>query len=205
MHTNDEAPLNPPMSDPTVTSDEAQRTPRPTLFGLFRAFFFVGLTGFGGVLPWTRRMVVERARWLSAEEFAEILPVAQLLPGPNVANIATLLGQRYHGAKGTLVALTGLYFCPAFVMVGIGYLYARWSAAPVTISLLAGLMPAATGLVIATSFKLVGSLPRTWRTAVFVVLPAVAVGILQLSLLGVLLTLGPLAVWLARRGAAQGH
>jgi len=78
-------------------ADTASVPDAPTCFELFHNFAIVGLTGFGGVLPWARRMIVERRGWLSDLEFAELLPLAQLLPGPNVANIATLLGRRYRG------------------------------------------------------------------------------------------------------------
>ena len=140
----------------------------PTSFALFKAFFFIGLTGFGGVLPWARRMLVERLGWLTNREFAELLPLAQLLPGPNVANIATVLGRQYRGAKGAAIAVFGLYLAPTIITIGIGYAYARWGHAAITAHLFAGLMPAATGLVIATVLKLVTSLPRSVASIVLV-------------------------------------
>jgi chromate transporter len=187
----------------TATSIEPKVT--PTLAELFVAFATIGLTGFGGVLPWTRRMIVERKRWIDAMEFAELLPLAQLLPGPNVANIATILGRRYQGALGSAVAVLGLYLFPAIVTIGLGFAYARWSTSPVAARLLSGLMPAATGLVVATSAKLIGSLPRTWTTCLFVVLPAVTVGLLHWPLLLVVLILGPVTVWLAHRSASRSR
>lgn len=186
-----------------VTEEAVTRPINPTLRELFTAFMLIGLTGFGGVLPWTRRMIVERRRWMTASEFAEFLPLAQLLPGPNVANIATILGQRYRGPLGSSVAVIGLYFFPSIVTIALGLAYARWSGSPVTTRLLAGLMPAATGLVVATSLKLFGSLPKTLRTAVFALIPAIAVGILKWPLLVVLIITGPLAVWAARREQGQ--
>lgn len=171
----------------------------PTLGELFGAFFMIGLTGFGGVLPWARRMLVERRHWLTDREFAEVLPLAQLLPGPNVSNIATILGRKYHGAPGAVTSVCGLYLAPTIITIGVGYAYASWGNAAVTTHLLAGLMPVATGLVIATVLKLLMSLPRDLRNLVLVVAMFVAVGLLKLPLLPVLAVLGPFGSWLMWR------
>ncbi|SAK45163.1 chromate transporter [Caballeronia pedi] len=188
-HTFDEIP-------PAVTVVSEVNTfavpPVPTSFALFKAFFLIGLTGFGGVLPWARRMLVERLGWLTNREFAELLPLAQLLPGPNVANIATVLGRQYRGAKGAAIAVFGLYLAPTIITIGVGYAYARWGHAAITARLFAGLMPAATGLVIATVLKLVTSLPRGAASIVLVAGTFIAIAIMKLPLLIVLAVLGPL-------------
>ncbi|MFM0322633.1 chromate transporter [Caballeronia glebae] len=177
--------------------------PVPTSFALFKAFFFIGLTGFGGVLPWARRMLVERLGWLTNREFAELLPLAQLLPGPNVANIATVLGRQYRGAKGAAMAVFGLYLAPTVITIGIGYAYARWGHAPITAHLFAGLMPAATGLVIATVLKLVTSLPRGAASIVLVAATFIAIAIMKIPLLIVLAVLGPLGTLFMLRRARK--
>ena len=56
--------------------------------------------GFGGVLPWARRMLVEQRRWLTAEEFTEVLSLGQFLPGGNIVNMSVVIGQRFHGVPG---------------------------------------------------------------------------------------------------------
>ncbi|MFM0202496.1 chromate transporter [Paraburkholderia fungorum] len=190
-------PHDNPHGDPH--GDPALTRPRPPLSHLFGAFFMIGLTGFGGVLPWARRMLVERRRWLTDREFTELLPLAQLLPGPNVSNIATILGRQYHGAFGAAVAVGGLYLAPTVFTIGLGYAYARWGTAPVTAHLLAGLMPVATGLVIATVAKLIASLPRDWRNAALVLATFIAIAVLKLPLLFVLAVLGPFGTWLMLR------
>jgi chromate transporter len=188
--------------NPHDTTDTTR--PKPTLGEIFSAFFMVGLTGFGGVLPWARRMLVERRRWMTDLEFAEMLPLAQLLPGPNVSNIATIVGRQYHGVKGALVGVCGLYLAPTTITIGVGYAYARWGTAPATAHLLAGLMPVATGLVIATVLKLLVSLPRDLRNALLVAAMFVAIGLLKLPLLPVLAVLGPLGTWLMWRALRAG-
>ena len=67
---------------------------------LFRAFASMSLHGFGGVLPWARRAIVEEKRWMTPQEFNEAFAVAQFLPGANVVNLAIVFGGRLHGAAG---------------------------------------------------------------------------------------------------------
>ncbi|MBV5336935.1 MAG: chromate transporter, partial [Deltaproteobacteria bacterium] len=80
--------------------------PRPTsLLDLFVSFTLLALQGFGGVLAVVQRELVERKRWLSKEEFIEEWAVAQIMPGPNVVNLALMIGGRYFGLRGALTAL----------------------------------------------------------------------------------------------------
>lgn len=180
------------------TSPNTPPSDPPTCWQLALAFGTVGATGFGGVLPWARRMLVEQRGWLTDREFAELLPLAQLLPGPNVANIATVLGRRYRGPRGAASAVAGLYFCPTILIILIGFAYAKWGQTPLVQHVLSGLMPAATGLVIATALKLLGGLERHWTTLAFAAATFVGSFVLGLPLLVVLGVLGPAAVITAR-------
>src|SRR5258708_5765730 len=91
---------------------DSSRPPPPSIPELFRAFFTMALHGFGGVLPWARRTIVEDKRWMTAEEFNEAFAVSQFLPGANVVNLAVIFGGRLHGAAGAAVALMGLLAPP---------------------------------------------------------------------------------------------
>lgn len=74
-----------------------------------------------------------------------------------------------------------------------------------TAHLLAGLMPVATGLVIATVLKLITSLPRDFRNAALVAATFIAIGVLRLPLLLVLAVLGPFGAWLMWRAGGKGR
>ena len=80
----------------------------PTVVQLFTGFSTVALSGFGGVLPIARRTLVEKRGWLDEAEFVELLSLGQLLPGPNIVNLAVMLGDRRRGLPGALAALAGL-------------------------------------------------------------------------------------------------
>ncbi|HJV93670.1 MAG TPA: chromate transporter, partial [Azonexus sp.] len=92
-------------------------SPQVDLKTLFRAFSAVGLSGFGGVLPFARRMLVEERRWLSADEFNYLQGLCQFLPGPNVVNLSVVVGARYGGIGGALAAVIGLLSGPVAVVL----------------------------------------------------------------------------------------
>src|ERR1700689_2985129 len=82
--------------------------PPPSLSELFIAFGTISLSGFGGVLAWARRMMVEERKWLTPEQFNETYAVCAFLPGPNIINFAVIFGLRIRGAAGSAVAVAGL-------------------------------------------------------------------------------------------------
>jgi len=96
---------------------------RPDVAELFIRFTQVGVSGFGGVMPWARRMLVEERRWLSAEEFNEALSLCQVLPGPNIVNMAVCVGTRFRGALGAFAAFMGLMCAPFAIVLVLGALF----------------------------------------------------------------------------------
>ena len=100
--------------------------PIPTHAELFLAFFKITLMGFGGTLMWTRRMFVERKRWMTAEEFNDVYALCQFLPGPNVVNLTAVFGSRMRGPSGAVAAWSGFLILPFCVMLAAGMLYDRY-------------------------------------------------------------------------------
>src|SRR5260221_7098971 len=127
----------------------------PTLSELFLGFLAIALTGFGGVLPWARIVLVDKRRWLSGEQFADDLALAQFLPGPNIVNLSILIGARFHGALGAIVSALGLIGAPVALIIVCGALYSRYSDVVWLRGSLAGLGAAAAGLLISLAAKLV--------------------------------------------------
>src|SRR5690242_7678251 len=130
----------------------------PTLPALFLGFLSVGMFGFGGVLPWARRMVVEQRRWLTAAEFTDTLGVCQFLPGGNVMNVTIAVGARFHGAAGAVIAFVGLMAAPVAIVIGLGVIYDQFAGLPLVHQALAGLAAAASALVLATAMKIAAPL-----------------------------------------------
>src|SRR3954466_12927535 len=129
----------PPISSPPV----------PTLLELCAAFALIALCGFGGVLAWSRRMLVEERRWMTQEEFNDAYALCQFLPGPNIVNLSVVFGSKVRGPAGAAIALIGLLGPPFLVVTLVGILYARYGELEVFRRALTGLSAAAAGLIIA--------------------------------------------------------
>jgi chromate transporter len=161
------------------------------LADLFLGFCRVGLSGFGGVLPWARSMLVDERRWLTDEEFVNLLSLCQFLPGGNVMNLAVCVGARFHGVLGAAAALTGLMIMPLIIVMCLATLYAEFSTLPAVQALFRGVASAAAGLVLATGIKMALPLRRNTRALVFIALTIVAVALLKIPLVWVILLLLP--------------
>ena len=168
----------------------------PTLSELFLGFLAIALTGFGGVLPWAQIVLVERRHWLSSEQFAADLALAQFLPGPNIINLSILIGSRFHGPLGAIVSALGLLGAPVALMIGFGALYSRYSDVGWLRGILAGLGAAAAGLLISLAVKLALPLLRGRRipSLVFALVTFVAVALLRVPLYWVVAVLAPVSV-----------
>ncbi|CEJ12644.1 Chromate transport protein [bacterium YEK0313] len=186
----------------TTATDEADP---PGLRALFLGFLELGLTGFGGVLPLARAMIVEQRRWLSAEEFTDLLGLCQFLPGGNIINLSVAIGLKFHGARGAFVALVGLIAFPTAIVIGLGAIYAQVQADPNIRHMFSGLAAAAAGLLVSMAAKIAVPIFRRPEGLAIAALCFVAIAVLRLPLLPTMLTLAPLSIlltWLVARRAA---
>jgi chromate transporter len=172
---------------------------RPSLSELFIAFATISLSGFGGVLAWSRRMMVEERRWLTAEQFNEAYALCAFLPGPNIVNFSVIFGSRFRGALGALVALVGLLGPPMILIVIIGALYAHYGDLPALRRMLLGVAAAAAGLMMATVAKMARPLFRNRAVTgpLIAVVTFASIGIAQWPLPLVLLVILPVSIALA--------
>jgi len=179
--------------DPPHPADVAAA---PTPVGLFLGFMRIAAFSFGGVLPWARFVLVERRRWLSAEEFTDTLALCQLLPGPNIVNMSVAIGARFHGPWGSLAAISGLMLLPIAIVLVLATLYGRYEHVPAVSRALGAMAAAAAGLVVAMAVKLAEPMLRRrfWFTAAFVAATFAAAAVLRLPLWPVILVLAPLAI-----------
>ena len=176
-------------------STDTQPRPRPrSRSELFLAFTLLALQGFGGVLAIVQREVVERRGWLTQEEFLEDWAVAQIMPGPNVVNLALMIGGREFGVAGAVAALGGLLAAPLVLVLLIAVLYGRYADHAWVAGALRGMAAVCAGLIAATGLRLAGALKRhplpLAACAGIAALGFVLVALLHVRLLPVLLGLG---------------
>lgn len=172
--------------------------PPPSRTALFLAYLQIGLTAFGGVNAWARRFFVEKKNWLTEQEYAEVLGIGQVLPGPNALNTAIGIGTRFHGASGALVCALGLFAGPMTLLAGVASLYDAYGQLPLVRAILTGIAAAAAGMVMGTAMKMATKLRPSlplWGIG----LTALALAVLHVRMPYVLLMLAPLGLLAAWR------
>ncbi len=169
---------------------------QPGLLELFVAFAKMSLAGFGGVLVWARRGIVDQHRWMTAEEFNETFALCHFLPGPNIVNLSVVFGSRFRGIAGGIAAFAGLVGPPMLIATILAALYAHYGEIDALRRILAGVSCAAVGLLIAVVFKMMTPLIKKRDAVGIVILLAVfiAIGLLRLPLQVVLLVAIPLSL-----------
>lgn len=175
----------------------------PSARDVFVAFFAMNILGFGGVLPFVRRMLVEEKGWLTEREFVEALALCQFLPGPNIVNLSIVVGRRFAGLRGALCATAGAILLPFLVIVTLGAIYLSYGHLPIVREAFTGIAAAAAGLIMATATKMARALRWSWWNAAIAATVFIAIAWFRLPLIWLLVAVAPVAVALASRFAAH--
>jgi chromate transporter len=201
--------LTMPLDSPPaiVSTPEIPKSCPPTVLALFFAFAKMSLAGFGGVLAFARRGLVEERGWMTADEFNETFALCHFLPGPNIVNLSVVFGSRFRGMAGAIAAFAGLVGPPLALMTVLAALYARYGDIEVLRRVLAGVSCGAVGLLVsAVSKMLLPLVKRRDLIGLFVMLAVfVAIGLVRLPLQLVLLVAIPVSLvitFLMRRQTA---
>jgi chromate transporter len=187
----------PPDSPPAAVAapDISTSTP-PGLIALFVAFAKISLAGFGGVLAFARRGIVDQHRWMTPDQFNETYALCHFLPGPNVVNLSVVFGSRFRGIPGSIAAFAGLLGPPVVVVTILAALYAHFGEIDALRRILAGVSCAAVGLLMSAAFRMMMPLIKRRDLVGLVLLVAVftAIGLMRLPLAAVLLVAIPLSI-----------
>lgn len=170
---------------------------------LFISFSKIGLSGFGGVLPWARRTLVEQDKILTSEEFSAILGICQIVPGPNIVNLAVCVGSRFGGARGAFAAVMGLTLGPICVVMLLALLYAHYSYIESVKGILRGISAVGVGLIASTGFKMLRDEFQFPAMFLVVGVTILAASYFHLGLGWVVLISSPLALFLAQKKARK--
>lgn len=186
------------MPSTPAQEEHATRSPRSPAH-LFLAFNRLALRGFGGVLPWAQRTLVDEEGWLTHREFVDLLSLAQLLPGPNVCNVALMVGDRFFGWRGAAAAMAGMMAAPLAIVLSLAVLHGRFADEPAVVAALRGMGAVSAGLLIAMAIRLLPGLRAGAAGWLFVAAAFAGTGLLRWPLLAVMGVLGALSVALAWR------
>ena len=192
------------MTDVATVSESSAQTPQktpPSLWSIFIEFLLIGSVSFGGgIIAYERILLIEKRKWLSADEFMATLAISQTMPGLNSVNIAVLTGDRLRGFWGALAAATGLILPGGLFVLIAGVAYSEGEDHASVNLILAGIAACATGLLAATTYK-IGTLRfRQFKSLLIIIATFVLMSIFKLSLISVLLIMAPIALFLYRPG-----
>jgi chromate transporter len=187
---------SPPAAAPAPDLPPSVVRSPPGLVELFVAFAKMSTAGFGGVLYWARRGIVDQHRWMTADEFNETYALCHFLPGPNIVNFSMVFGSRIRGVAGGIAAFAGLLAPPTVIITILAALYARYGEVDALRRILAGVSCAAVGLLVATVFRMMTPLIKRRDVIGLFLLVAVlvAIGLARLPLQAVLLVAIPISL-----------
>jgi chromate transporter len=179
---------------------ETPVTPPKDLRDLFTGFFWIGARSFGGVMPWAYRTMVEERRWLTHADFTETIGLCQFLPGPNIGNASVVLGKRWFGLAGSIVAFLGLMALPFIWVLGLFMVYSDLSSNLTLRAIVTGVGAAGAGLFIGTAVKLGRPLAKKPAALVLIAACFLIVAVARVSLLVVVPVSLGISLIAARRG-----
>ncbi len=170
---------------------------------LFVGFTVMALQGFGGVMVAAQRELVEVRRWMTIDEFVEDWAVAQIMPGPNVINMALMYGGRQFGVRGAMAAMAGLLTIPLILVLLLALVYSHYASHPGVAGALRGMGAVTAGLIMATGIKLIPAVKMNVLGRVLCIVfgatAFISLALLRLPLMYVLPSLGLVACALAYR------
>lgn len=125
---------------------------------LFWSFFQVGLFSIGGgyaAMPLIQNQVVDINHWLSMNEFADVITISQMTPGPIAINSSTFVGIRVAGIPGAIIATLGCVFPSCIIVLFLAFIYYKYRNLSVVKGVLNGLRPAVTAMIASAGVSLV--------------------------------------------------
>jgi len=120
------------------------------LLELFWAWFQIGMFSIGGgyaALPMIKNIIVDNHGWLSVAQFADLVVIDEMAPGPIILNSATFVGTQVAGFPGAVVCTFGCIAGPAILVSIIAYFYFKYRELPVIKSVLGVLRPVVVALI----------------------------------------------------------
>jgi chromate transporter len=163
-----------------------------SLLDLFLQFLIVGAVSFGGgIIAYERILLVEKRKWLTADQFMAFLAISQTMPGLNSVNLAILTGDYLKGIKGSITALLGLVLPGSILVLLLGFVYTALTDHAITVLLLTGIAAGATGLLAAVTYRIGDEHWKKPISLILITVTFVLMSIVKLPLLEVLAIMAP--------------
>ena len=177
-----------------------KETPKPILKELAALFLKLGIIGFGGPaahIAMMQQEVVEKRKWLTEQEFLDLLGATNLIPGPNSTEMAIHIGQEKGGWRGLIIAGACFIF-PAVLIVGfLAWLYKDYGQLPQVQPFIYGIKPAVIAVILGAVFPLAKKSIKSVELAILGILVLV-LSLLNINEIYLMFGAGLLAILVAR-------
>ena len=153
---------SPPQS---IIMNQMESPPQPSLFELFRSFFRLGLTAFGGpsMVAYIRNLSVDQKGWLDKESFNQGVALCQMIPGATAMQSTAYVGLRTRGVRGAAVSFIG-FGIPAFlIMIVAAAAYTYTQHLSVVVSAFSGLQAIIVALIANATLSFGSTTLKNWR------------------------------------------
>jgi len=124
---------------------------------LFWSFFQIGLFSIGGgyaAMPLIQNQVVDVHPWLTMTQFADIMAIAEMTPGPIAINSATFVGIQVAGLPGAVISTLGCVFPSCVIIMTLAFIYYHFRGLNLIQGVLAGLRPAVVAMIASAGISL---------------------------------------------------
>ncbi len=159
----------------------------------FKTFFKIGMFTLGGgyaMIPLIEAEVVEKKKWVTKDEFLDLIAIAQSCPGVFAVNISTFIGYKLRKTPGAIACTVGAALPSFLIILFIAMFFHQFQDNPIVASIFRGIRPAVVALIAVPTFKLAMSAKLTWTTSWIPIVGALAIWALGVSPIFIILAAG---------------
>ena len=123
----------------------------------FRTFFKIGCFTLGGgyaMIPLIEEEVVNRKKWLTKEDFLDLMAISQTLPGVFAVNFSIYIGHKLRGLRGSLTLSLGTILPSFLIILLIAMFFTTFAENQVVAAIFKGIRPAVVALIAAPCIRL---------------------------------------------------
>lgn len=151
---------------------------------LFSTFFKIGAFTLGGgyaMLSMVEKAVVDKKKWIPADEFWDMIAIVQSLPGVFAVNTALYVGHKIAGRKGAAAAMLGAIIPSIVIILLLATIFREYRDLPVVERIFKGIRPCVVALILAPSLRMIKSAKITWKTAIIPIVTVLLIWLCKIS------------------------
>ncbi|MBP1743980.1 MAG: chromate transport protein [Firmicutes bacterium] len=163
------------------------------LYTMFLSFLKIGAFTFGGgyaMVPLIEAEVVEKRKWLTAEEFVDILVISQTFPGAIAVNTSIFIGYKISGIVGAVLALLGTILPSFFIILLVVSFFMQFRENHYVDLVFKGIGAAVPAMVLAAVFSLTKSMKKSYLNIIIISLSVASISLLHVHPVIVILVSG---------------